>query len=342
MSKKTLYIHIGSGKTGTTAIQRFAFANKAVLRKKGLHVVSSERKHHGPLCENLIAGDKRPLFAVAKEVQDSRAPKFLISYERLCELNEDKLGELLDALKTFDLKIIYYVRRRSDSLRSSFAQALKLQKGERGNGVCRQLFEGRYPDKFDHLDYLGIVRRWQRGLTEIGQPNAFDMRVFEASCLMGGNVVLDFYSRMGVVGPDEDLDKAPYANSPEIVNPSISPSGQYLMGVLYLVGLDDRQRAIVRDLLCAIEAPEDKKHSLIPDEIASALDERFARDDAILAREFFGRNKLFLEEAKFTYLPPDDDSFLRIFHGLYAHKGALAALRHRRHQMTTEHSGGVR
>ena len=35
MQKNKLFLHVGSHKTGTTAIQRFAYLNRSTLRAKG-------------------------------------------------------------------------------------------------------------------------------------------------------------------------------------------------------------------------------------------------------------------------------------------------------------------
>lgn len=44
--KKTLYIHAGTHKTGTTAIQKFLSANRDLLAKNGYLYPGTDQGHH--------------------------------------------------------------------------------------------------------------------------------------------------------------------------------------------------------------------------------------------------------------------------------------------------------
>lgn len=318
MQKKTLYLHIGSDKTGSTAIQAFAFRNAEVLRARGLHVVSSGEPHHGPLCAGLRAGDSSLLRAAVDEMERSEATKFLLTFEGFYRLKSELRESLLTALKPFDLRMVFYVRRRSDKLRSGVAQILKIKTARNGDPACDFLFGGTLPTQFKSADYLSIVRGWQRSLAEIDQPDAFDLRVYEKSSFIGGDLLRDFYERIGAVSDGENLTASPFKGMPEIINRSISPAAQYLMALLFSVGLNDNQRAGVRGLLADLDDAEERSHSLVADDLASAWDERFAEDDAVLAREFFGRDALFQENPKFCYRPPSGDSIVRLIKGVHS------------------------
>ena len=59
--KKTLYIHIGTGKTGTTAIQSFFDLNKIGLMKQGFKYIDSGRVgiNHHLLCRNCLRSEEK-------------------------------------------------------------------------------------------------------------------------------------------------------------------------------------------------------------------------------------------------------------------------------------------
>ena len=68
---RTLYIHVGTHKTGTTSLQQFLLLNEKLLRQKGLFIPLSGRMHrkepwHHPLANSLKAKPHPEFFSKNK------------------------------------------------------------------------------------------------------------------------------------------------------------------------------------------------------------------------------------------------------------------------------------
>ncbi|EDZ41976.1 hypothetical protein RB2083_1491 [Rhodobacteraceae bacterium HTCC2083] len=141
MTAKTLYIHIGTHKTGSTAVQ-------AVFQKNGDRMMHDNGIQFVPF-PNEKKGTKGDIFkaihALSEDVAENEdASKFLVSSEALCGLYYDigdempldgqfyrsagQIAQLLyDALSPISLKIqiILCVRRQDDFLESAYKQTIQ-------------------------------------------------------------------------------------------------------------------------------------------------------------------------------------------------------------------------
>jgi hypothetical protein len=136
---KTCYIHVGTHKTGTTAIQAFCAANDAALEKAGLLYVRTVRLaadlpgHHNVAFE--LSGDARfsaqePKLADAlAEIDGSRPPRACLSSEAFEYLHvmPDALRRLRDDLSDigYRARIIIFLRPQADYIESLYAELVK-------------------------------------------------------------------------------------------------------------------------------------------------------------------------------------------------------------------------
>lgn len=322
-SPKRVCIHIGTDKAGSTAIQAFAFRNRAVLAERGLHVVESRFQHHGPIYRDLQAGSTERLQAAVRAIHEHDAPRHLISFEGLYHLDGAMLAAFIDAFAGLEVEVVLYLRRRSDKFRSAVAQSMKLNKAVRADWACERLLNGNFRSAGRSLNYLAIVRRWQEALRQTGRPTAFTLRVYERSSFVGGDLLVDFYSRLGVLGAGDFPQRLPFAELPNPLNPSLSPAAQYLMVLTEVLGMSDPQRRSVKNLFVAADDPAARKHSLVPDSVALKFDTQHAAQDRELAREFFGRDMLFTEPPAFAYAPPGGKEFADLLRRLYEQRAQL-------------------
>jgi hypothetical protein len=242
----------------------------------------------------------------------------------LYHLDEPGIQRLINPfLEKCDVRIVFYIRLRSDKLRSGLAQNLKFSNKEHGEKACEILLGHMIPQAQPNFDYYAIVRRWQKALENNGWKNSFDLRVYEKKSLLAGDLIKDFFGRIGVINIDESLDRAPFKKMDDIINPSISPVAQYVMALSYLLGLDNKQRRMVRDVVYKYDNPDESKDSVVPDDVAFYWDNNYIKDDQILAKEFFERDALFLEGPKFKYRLPSGDSFIKIFEAVYSELRAM-------------------
>ena len=141
-NKKTLYLHIGMHKTGTTALQTFFSLNERTLATRGVCYPEVGRSkpsvaHHD--IANSIKGPPFPLREPARSADAyicdlqgcfSSFPNIVLSSEifmRFVPAFGDHLGlnlSALDALASIAdvVKIIVYLRRQDDNLESFYSK----------------------------------------------------------------------------------------------------------------------------------------------------------------------------------------------------------------------------
>lgn len=323
MDKKTVYIHIGSDKTGSTAIQRFSFQNRGLLKTYGLHFVSTKYDHHGPLLDALRNKNFEYIEALLNDIRIQNSPKYLITFEGLYHLKDDELTAFIEIFKEFNLQIIFYIRRRSDLLRSGIAQTLKFNKLDSSERARKIFFDKKFtiPASSQNFNYLAIIRRWQNELVAHGHSEeSFNLRVYEKSAFFLGDLILDFYSILNICEPEKLIEGIEFLRSLGVTNSSISPSAQYLMTLINALDVDDIKRDAIKNLIMRHDDLNEKSHSIIPDELARQLDEHYKNQDSLIAKEFFNREMLFSEPPKFSYQEPSGKSFMKLIEGIFREK----------------------
>lgn len=217
----TIYLHIGSPKTGTTSFQNFCAARREQLLGSGILY---------PLALGKIAHTGAPLYAAdfsdgfsAKrlkvltsesalekyretirknlydEVTRSGSPHLLVSSEHLyvSVVEEREIARLRDLFLPLqqDLKILVYLRRRDDFALSLYAEAVRM-------GYAGSLDEYmRHQRTVRMLDYSTILRRWAN---VFGKPNVV-LRTYDRDNLYAGDVISDILNQ---IGAPTDLAKA--------------------------------------------------------------------------------------------------------------------------------------
>lgn len=134
---RPLFIHVGSSKTGTSALQEGLWQSKEHLAAQGVGLPYVGRRHHGQRLLRPLGW--RPAQGFAAEIDHERvarlpkvwgrveAERLLISNEDLAELPEDLIGLMLDAAAEADLDVhvVLTARDWSKQLPSEWQQFLK-------------------------------------------------------------------------------------------------------------------------------------------------------------------------------------------------------------------------
>ena len=200
-----LVLHIGSGKTGTSSLQRWLRHNRDVLARHGVLFPSSlgPRRHvwfglfirpdedlvdarpyraQGyPSPQEFRRGVQQQLFT---EINRTAPAQVLISDEALYGSN---LGSL-ERLRAFTdrhvrrLRLVCYLRRQDDHLVSRYQQVVKV-------GEVRTL--GEYAAQLGHTktyDYATRLDTWARMM----EPDAFVVRRFERGDFFNDSLYADF------------------------------------------------------------------------------------------------------------------------------------------------------
>ncbi len=169
---KTLFLHIGHYKTGTSAIQKFCSDHARALAQIGLYYPAVARPqnnntNHGQLSLSLAQahGFQPPPWYVERrspdevfsefreDVEKSGHDRILISSEEFFQLGlrENPLAAIADLrerLTGFDVRIILYIREPMSLLRSWFNQR---NKGPRGTRTFPVFFQNLNPDFLSQL-----------------------------------------------------------------------------------------------------------------------------------------------------------------------------------------------
>lgn len=225
----TVFLHIGSTKTGTTSIQRFMAQNRELLQEHGyiypsfagtenhtkLAVYGHEEGYHAL---DIRAGVRNP--ASRKEYREDFEMLFrytlgevkehvVFSSEHCSAIlhTEKEIGLIKSLLESLgqEIKIIFYARQQGDYLASRFST----------NVITGRTKPMTFPSKNAlefNMDYYAILQRWE----QVFGREAIVARVFEREKLVDGDVIKDFCSILGL--SEDFLGKAVF---PKRLNESL-------------------------------------------------------------------------------------------------------------------------
>lgn len=209
---KTLYLHIGTGKSGSTTIQNFLFGNRDLLIKNDIYfpVVPGTRHHvripayatvgsriHSILNRIDIFSEKEAIQFKTEfeaefraELKNCGASNAVLTSEFCFSLIQVEIDSLASLLKSVaeNVKIVVYLRRQDDFWVSRYAQTIK-------SGAQLEKFSLPAESEINRiLDYYAIVKRWEEafGLESI------IVRPFEKQQLKQGDPAKDFLSILGL------------------------------------------------------------------------------------------------------------------------------------------------
>lgn len=210
-------LHIGLAKTGTTAIQNALWKSRKSLRDIGLHVAEEGRHGSGHHCVVwALRNDAKaeifcPDFDLAllrDEINADFSRKIILSSEGFSNFafKLRTLNALRSLLARRHTRVIVYVREQLDMINSLYCEFVKsFDTSESFEDFARRLMAEK---RYDYSHWLAPFRDTFEEIT---------VGVHSRSLLKNGDIVADFFGRIGADGaapPASDTD-AP-------VNPSIS------------------------------------------------------------------------------------------------------------------------
>lgn len=173
MNKKNLYIHIGTGKTGTTSIQNYVAHNLETLNKKhNFHYYitnSSEISNTShSYCKNFRNAERQNadwlktvnhnLIELKNNIKSSELNSFLISSEFFPGEKYDEIKHIYDLFSDIcNIKIIVYLRRQDEFIWSWYSQVIKtINIYQEMQGCINALVKSGYI-----LDYEKMLEPWE-------------------------------------------------------------------------------------------------------------------------------------------------------------------------------------
>jgi hypothetical protein len=302
-------LHIGTEKTGTTALQSALSGLRDSLSEQGMFYagapgdLNSRRlaavftpfrvsddflvRHDLAEPEKFLAWRDRTLSEFCDEIEAAgeRHDTYVLSSEHFSSrvLTDEAVIELAQFLSTrfSEVRVVCYLRRQDEMAVSRINEGLRA-------GFPRRQFPttkggGRLPPLYD---YYGIFKRWSLAFGSA----SMHLRIFDRSELVGGDIVKDFSETQLGVPLDFDEEGAP--------NVSLNANAQLaLMMFNEVMGPESRLKVVAqrRELAAYLErvaaGPGYKPIR------ASALNfyELFRESNNRLAREYFKKDRLFDE-----------------------------------------------
>jgi hypothetical protein len=213
--RKTLILHIGHFKTGTTALQVFCATNQPALRKQGIDYTGHglhHSKHSRPAfalyraagVSTLMHGYRNPTppeqvwAELFEAVLASNSPRVLVSSEEFMRLGahpaaEARLAQIIAPLRDrIDFQIIAYLRPPQSHLNSWYNQLVKMNIPVPGfNEALGTVIEP------VHYDYALALGPWLR----LFGPEAVTIRPYSAALRGTTALFEDFLKTLGITGP---------------------------------------------------------------------------------------------------------------------------------------------
>lgn len=297
---KTLYLHIGTPKTASTAIQNFCFENREVMQKHGYFYpimdfsfshVSKYRNGHFLDCwikdeENQRVFEKED--AILDEGLDKIIEFFeehdtiVLSDESIwnrgfyleCKCWQRLKERLID--KGITVKVIVYLRRQDEFIFSWWNQQIKEGWAKES---WEELINGKKYIRLNYYDEIAHISEY------VGKENII-VRIFDKTQFTGGTIYSDFMDAIHLEYSEE------YNVTKSIRNESFSKNCVEIKRVLNIVqGSDDSQNEYFRKLLTDISANNttDRSFGMFSEEEMLQFMELYREGNCRVAKEYLGR-----------------------------------------------------
>ena len=291
-------MHVGPHKTGTTTIQFSMNLNKNLLKKNGIYYpksgfVSEGLPGHHNLAWELSGNDRYAekygtWSDLVSELNRVNFDRIILSSEDLCTLPREKVIQINEYLKDFDVHIVIYVRRQDQRLQSAWSEKIKNAKDDT-EWLSFPEFVAQVDYKFPYYDYYTLIQKWS---DVFGKPKII-VRVLEKNQLRG-TLLNDFLTACEIPNPEQYQDADDMNLSPGIKTIVINRElKQRLHGKLNK-GAMLRFYFSIREYADLAGWNRDK-WSFIDKELHQKIMEMYRSSNQKIAREFFGRDELFLE-----------------------------------------------
>lgn len=206
--RKTLYLHIGAPKTGTSSLQHYLTANRDWLGEQGVLYPASTLENHHPLSLSIIKAFsdwRRPFWPsfegtaeglwqdFREELDRVDCPTVVVSSEHFCSFAHHHcrahaaemanwLGKRLEGL---DVHVVCYLRPLGDQVQSQYKQIIKESKDTR---TFAEHLETQLALNSIHVypsAYLDLFAR------QFGTDKLI-LRTYDRNQLVGGSTIDDF------------------------------------------------------------------------------------------------------------------------------------------------------
>lgn len=297
---RELFIHIGAGKTGTTALQFFFTLNKQLLRHHGItYPIRGSIQAQHRLAQSMIVNDENS-FRLIKNLKTYQeewkttfkgidSEKVLISSEYFEGMKDSLIEKIRELSQNYHVKVIIYLRRQDEMILSRYNQNVKGPVSEKRHFVE---FKNESIQKTrGWLNYSRNINRWAK---VFGKQNII-IRVYEKEQFYQHNIFSDFlFSVFGLELSDEFILPACDPNT------RLHPIALEYRRLINNLPLSVQQKGSTLQPLKEISAEfysegREERPLLSPNERFDIID-KYSEENGFIAQEYLGRidKKLFL------------------------------------------------
>lgn len=310
--RRPMVLHIGSHRTGSTAIQFFLTQNRERLATQGFLVPATgcpaiaptghhefawaqlaeslEWKPDGTLdwLRNLDLTNRWAM--LAHEVEAATADAVVLSSEEFVRLDAQAVRMLRAHLAIYDVKIIIYLREQVEFCESMYRVDVVSHREHRH-------FFDYWESMRDRLNYFSVLEKWA---DVFGTPHV-RARLFQEDALAGHDVITDFCAEAGIRLTDE------FELPPSKMNHG-QPADVVL--AMRLLREQGQRKEVINKLLNwsyrrRCDKPTD--HQLVTRSQAHALMQEVAESNEMLRRRYFPeRASMFTESIERPDEIPDE------------------------------------
>lgn len=281
---KTIYLHIGVGKTGTSSIQSFLSRNRNNLLELGVLYPTSgltyngfkSHSHHGLAVfqSQNIPQDSHKLYSeLLAEIDSSTQDTVIISSEHFCYVRKSYLQELKAILSNYNIKIIFYIRNQAKLIESTFLQWQKAGWDYSGS------IENFYAKHRDSFNFLQLIQPW---IEAFGAKNIVT-KVYDRRTI-GEDLCLDFLKIF-------NLDNQIQSDNPK-ANPSLLPDFSNLLTTIdkYNISETDRKKIITDFLELSDNFKRLSYKKIISTELRNEIQNYYQESNLLVARQLLDDN----------------------------------------------------
>lgn len=303
---KTLYIHIGCPKTGTTSLQYFCKENSDTLAEHGIYFPVFPQRYPGVghfRNAHFLFGhqynsdgqidllEEKRIFRLNMDhiiYKFSKYDNILISDEGLwyaAHYNKKDLWETLqkEALtNSFEIKIIVYLRRQDALLNSIWNQKIKESK---------QRYRSMTWDKFTNLSVPAAYLNYDEGLSEIADYFGFKniiVRRYGKRYFKNGSIYDDFLDTLGLTLTDN------YTVSKFERNLGLSGNAREIQRILNTIpDASQSELSYFKRLLAnvSLENPDSEKLSMFSPKEAETFMEKYREGNRKVMEKYFHKSE---------------------------------------------------
>lgn len=299
---KTLFVHIGMPKTGTTAIQNFCYENQKILNQKGY-----DYPKFAHIYGDTIARVRNGHFLVPEEIAQNKevfqknmalvmerfqtVPNIILSDEAIwtpaakCKVVCNALKEE-SAKGGFQVKVILYLRRQDQYLSSIWNQYVK---GKNETKPWDEFVQN--PSQAGKMNYATNLKQ----ITSILGKDAVTVRRFEPKRFIGGSIYADFLQAVGLEMTEE------FVLSKYVRNEKLSGNTHEIMRIINgMPGVDREKAKFFSRILLSYADVSGKEYpsEMFSKEEAEIFMKKYQKENKRVSEEFFDGEELFSMEWK--------------------------------------------